>query len=81
MSSGAFTTSVGMTLETLMGISFCQILFQILGLRYPRTVTGRRRRLYESDLPIACDLGYSRHTVNRKLKENDQFSRYCSTFR
>jgi len=37
--------------------------------------------LYESNPPIACDQGYSRRTVNRKLKENDQFSRYCGTFR
>jgi hypothetical protein len=44
-------------------------------------VTGRRRRLYESDPPIARDQGYSRHTVNRKLKENGQFSWYCGTFR
>src|SRR5712671_4997456 len=33
------------------------------------TVTGWRRRLYESNPPIACDQGYSRHTVNRKLTE------------
>ena len=31
------------------------------------TVTGRRRMLYESNPPIACQQGYSRHTVNGKL--------------
>jgi hypothetical protein len=45
------------------------------------TVTGWRRRLYESNPSIACDQGYSRHTVNRKLKETINFSWYCGTFR
>jgi len=37
--------------------------------------------LYESDLRIARGHGYSRHTVNGKLKENVQFSGNCGRFR
>jgi len=37
--------------------------------------------LYESNPSIPRDQGYFRLTVNRKLKENDQFSWNCSIFR
>jgi hypothetical protein len=43
------------------------------------TVTGRGRRLYESNPSIPRHQGYSRLTVNRKLRENDQFSGNCSS--
>jgi len=37
--------------------------------------------LYESNPLIPRDQGYSRLTVNRKLRENDRFSWNCSRFR